>query len=277
MKSPLISICLPLYNSGRHVQGTIASIAAQTCHNWELILVDDCSSDQTVSVVTRMIEDLRDPRVKFYTNATRLGMVENWNRTTAEAAGEFIKLIGQDDLLSPDCLESQCAIMQRHPEVTIVTCARRVVDPGGKPLMVRKCFPREGVFNGRETIRRCLSSGTNIIGEPVSVLFRRSTLGAKNLFEPSILYCTDLDLWLRLLGKGDLYYMLEPKTSYRIHRGAATRSLKHEVFEDFFRLVDRMVERGYFQITRFGRVWLGAKVRLFAFARSVIYALLARG
>lgn len=276
MHPPLVSICVPLYNPGAYIEPTIMSVVNQTYPHWELILVDDCSTDGSDTTVERLLASIGDSRIKYYVNPTRLGMVGNWNRAVELATGEFIKLSGQDDLLRPDCIAAQAAILQQHSGVTVVTCARQVISPRGRPVLVRSALPREGIHDGRQTIRRCLRAGTNIIGEPVAVLFRASTLGTKNLFEPSIIYCTDLDLWLRLLGHGDLYFVAAPKSSYRIHAGAATRRLESQVVEDFFRLIRRMEERGYFKLHPMRRLWLRLKVRILTFSRKVIYTALER-
>src|SRR5947209_672609 len=224
MNSALISVCLPLYNAAAYVEETIGSILAQTYSNWELVMVDDASRDDTAAIVERILATERDPRLRYSVNPQRLGMVGNWNHATSLANGEFIKLIGQDDLLAPDCLQIQSEILTRHATVTVVTCALEVIGPTGKRIMLRKRHARGGLHNGAEMIEQCLRSGTNTIGEPVAVLFRSATLGRRDLFEPAITYCTDLDLWLRLLAHGDLYYIPEPKGSYRIHQAAATRA-----------------------------------------------------
>jgi glycosyltransferase involved in cell wall biosynthesis len=275
MRNDLVSVCLASYNSGGYLEATVKSVVEQTYENWELIIVDDCSTDNTQEVVTSVASRFGDPRIRFVTNPVRLGMVANWNRTVELANGQFIKVLGQDDILKPDCLAVQVAKMQQYPEVTVVTCARQVVGPTDKPILVRRCFPREGIYDGLETIQRCVLAGVNIIGEPVSVLFRASTLGTRELFEVSILYLLDLDFWLRLLAHGDLYFIAEPKTLFRIHPAAATRELEKESVADFFRLVDRVIIRGHFHLSPLRRKWLRMKVHALFLARRLIYRFLA--
>jgi glycosyltransferase involved in cell wall biosynthesis len=275
MHNGLVSVCLASYDAGGYLEATVQSVVDQTYENWELIVVDDCSTDNTREVISGVILKFGDPRLRFFTNPVRLGMVANWNRAVELANGQFIKVLGQDDILKPDCLAIQVAKMRRHPEVTVVTCARQIVGPTGKPILVRKCFPREGIYDGSETIRRCILAGLNIIGEPVSVLFRASTLGTRELFEASIVYCPDLDLWLRLLAHGHLYFLTDPKTLYRIHPAAATRNLEKESVADFFQLVDRVVTRGRFRLSPLRRKWLRVKVHTLFLARRLTYRLLA--
>lgn len=276
MNSELVSVCLPLYNAGSYVEETVRSVLAQTYLSWELILVDDNSSDDTAAVVERVVAQASDARIRFAVNAQRLGMVGNWNHAVGLARGKFIKLIGQDDLLAPDCLEVQAAVLRQYPNINVVTCALQVIGPTGRKILLRQRLPREGQFDGAEMIERCLRTGTNTIGEPVAVLFRSDTLGQRDLFESTITYCTDLDLWLRLLAHGDLYYIAEPKGSYRIHQQAATRALEGEVVTDFFRVVDRVTASGRFHVSALQRMWLAVKVRALLLVRTSIYSLLAR-
>jgi glycosyltransferase involved in cell wall biosynthesis len=276
MHNGLVSVCLASYNSGGYLEAAVQSVVNQTYENWELIIVDDCSTDNTQEVVASVISRFGDPRIRLFTNAVRLGMVANWNRAVELAKGQFIKVLGQDDILKPDCLAVQVGKIQRYPEVTVVTCARQVIGPTGQPILVRRCFPREGIYDGMETIGRCVLAGVNIIGEPVSVLFRASTLGTRELFEASIVYCPDLDFWLRLLAHGDLYFIADPKTLYRIHPGAATRKLEKESVADFFRLVDRVIIRGHFRLSPLRRKWLRMKVHALFLARRLIHRFLAR-
>jgi glycosyltransferase involved in cell wall biosynthesis len=275
MHNGLVSVCLASYNAGRYLEAAVQSVIDQTYDSWELIVVDDCSTDNTREIVASVMSRFGDPRIKFFTNPVRLGMVANWNRAVELASGQFIKVLGQDDVLKLDCLALQVATMDRYPEVTVVTCARQVVGSTGKPVLVRRCFPREGIYDGLETIRRCVLAGVNIIGEPVSVLFRASTLGTRELFEPSVLYCPDVDFWLRLLAHGDLYFMADPKTLYRIHPAAATRKLEKEAVADFFWMVDRVIARGHFRLSPFRRKWLRLKVHALFLARRLIYRFLA--
>ena len=134
----LVSVCLACYNAGNYLEAAVNSVTEQTYTHWELIIVDDCSTDSTPRAVADILSRLADARIRFLTNSERLGMVGNWNRAVSLAKGQFIKLIGQDDILKPDCLEVQVVALQRHPEVTVVTCARQVISPTGKRLLVRR-------------------------------------------------------------------------------------------------------------------------------------------
>ena len=126
--APTVSVCIPAYNAARFIGEAIGSVLAQTCRDFELVVVDDASADDTVDVVRRF----SDPRLRLLRNARNLGLAGNWNRATSEARGRYVKLLCQDDLLRPDCLADQVAVLD-HPgngDVALV-CARRDITPPG--------------------------------------------------------------------------------------------------------------------------------------------------
>src|SRR5437762_1331063 len=114
MRNDLVSVCLPSYNSGGYLEAAVKSVLEQTYGNWELIVVDDCSTDNTQEIITSIISRFNDPRIRFFNNPVRLGMVANWNRVVELANGQFIKVLGQDDILKSDCLAVQVAAMQQY-------------------------------------------------------------------------------------------------------------------------------------------------------------------
>jgi glycosyltransferase involved in cell wall biosynthesis len=266
-----VSVCIPTYNAERHIEATIESVRRQTYTDWELVVVDDCSTDRTRDLVQSVRAKSNDPRMRLHVNPSRLGMAGNWNRALSLASGEFAKILCHDDELSPDCLEAQTKAIVDNPQVCLVTCSRTIVDARGAKLFVRRGLKAEGVYAGLGLIRRCLRAGTNLIGEPSAVLMRRATLLETGSFRESVVYYTDLDLWLRLLLHGDLYFISAPKVRFRVHPGSATRSLQREMLSDYFRLVDSMCAETSIRLSPVERTWLSLKVRALNAARRAIY------
>ena len=108
---PLVSVCIPAYNNAAYIKETIDSVLGQTYTNLELVICDDHSKDDTV----RVIEEIKDDRIKLYKNEKNLGMSGNWNRCLSKCTGEFIKLICADDMLAPDALEKEVGALMKHP------------------------------------------------------------------------------------------------------------------------------------------------------------------
>jgi glycosyltransferase involved in cell wall biosynthesis len=221
MKSikPLVSVCIPVYNGQRFIAGTIESVLRQTLTDYELILVDDHSSDRSLDIMSAYNDD----RLRIVTNDRTLGPERNWNRCLKESKGRYFKLLPQDDVLSPTCLERQASVLDedREKRTALVFCARAIIDAGGRTWMSRR-YPscRKGAVDGRRLIRRCLRFGTNLIGEPGSCLFRKELVSKAGFFDAGIPYVIDLDYWFRLLLLGDGYYLPERLASFRVSEGS---------------------------------------------------------
>ena len=136
--------------------------------------------------------------------------------------GQILKLLPQDDLLAPTCLEMQVAVLDRDTaeRVALVFCARRVVDSGARQLMLRRYRGSTGTVPAEMLVRQCVRRGTNLVGEPGGILFRRGATASVGAFDGSLPYVIDLDYWIRLLTMGDAYYLEEPLVSFRVSPGS---------------------------------------------------------
>jgi glycosyltransferase involved in cell wall biosynthesis len=110
-----VSVLMPLYNKAPYLREAIDSVLAQTFTDWELIVVDDCSSDESVSIV----ESYDDPRIKLHKNERNLGTAGNANRCIALSKGEYLVRFDADDICVPDRIEAQVNYMDAHPEVGV--------------------------------------------------------------------------------------------------------------------------------------------------------------
>jgi glycosyltransferase involved in cell wall biosynthesis len=212
---PAVSICIPSYRGAAHIKASIDSVLAQTWTDFELIVVDDDSPDDTLAVAA----SVDDERITCLRNERRLGAEGNWNRCLREATGRYVKILPQDDLLDPECLARQLALFEADArgELALVFCARRIIDADGRTLFERRPFgPDPRRVDGRAVFRRCLRRGTNVVGEPGGVLFRRDAARAAGEFDATFPYVVDLDYWLRLLEHGEAGYIPETLVSFRV-------------------------------------------------------------
>jgi glycosyltransferase involved in cell wall biosynthesis len=212
--TPLVSVCIPVYNSEHHLADTIRSVLAQTLEDFELIIVDDCSTDRSLEVA----RSFADPRIRLSVNGKNLGGAANWERTCAAASGTFVKLLCGDDLIYPNCLALQVEAFG-HPgsQVALVASRRDIIDSSGRVLLARRGLAgMPTVVRGEDAIRRAVRSGTNPFGEPACVLMRRNLLDRARPFRPLTQYMMDLDMWCRLLSYGDLYAIQEPLAAFRV-------------------------------------------------------------
>ena len=109
--SDLVSIIMPSYNTAQYIADSIESVLAQTHENWELLIVDDCSTDNTDEVVA---EFSIDPRIRYLKNAKNSGAAVSRNRALREARGKWIAFLDSDDLWEPEKLEKQIAFMKEN-------------------------------------------------------------------------------------------------------------------------------------------------------------------
>src|SRR6185369_11714393 len=114
-----VSVCIPTYNYAAYLAETIESILAQNFADFELLIIDDNSTDDTRAVVEPYAQ--QDPRIRFSVNPKNLGMVQNWNHCLAQARGEYIKYVFGDDLLaSPDTLGRMVGLLDDDGAVSLV-------------------------------------------------------------------------------------------------------------------------------------------------------------
>lgn len=212
---PTVSVGIPAYRGAAHIGTAIESVLGQTFGDFELVIIDDDSPDETFATA----DSFQDPRVRCLRNVRNLGPQGNWNRCLTEAAGTYFKLLPQDDVLAPDCLQRQLEVFESdvNREIALVFCARRILDTRGKRVLERRPFGRRARrLTGNTVFRRCLHRGTNVIGEPGGVMFRRELAKAVGPFDATFPYVIDLDYWLRLLAYGNAYYLPDLLASFRV-------------------------------------------------------------
>ena len=173
MSNPKISVCIPSYNCAPFLADAIDSVLAQSYSDFELLIIDDCSTDSSAEIIAGYAE--RDPRIVFLRNESNLGMVANWNRCIELARGEYIHYLFADDLFaSPECLDKMLRVIESDPAISLVVSARNIIDEDSRIKRVASHFRDKKIAPGTEVIRRCLYEARNLIGEPSVVMFRKS-------------------------------------------------------------------------------------------------------
>jgi glycosyltransferase involved in cell wall biosynthesis len=266
----VVSVCIPTYQGAEFLAACIASVLNQSFREFELIIVDDCSTDDTVQVAQRF----DDSRIRLYRSSTNGGAEANWNTCLGYARGKYIKFLPQDDLLSPDCLSSQVMVLEADvaQELALVFCSRTVIDAGGKAYMTRGLPKR---FGGRipsqELIRRTVRAGTNVIGEPGAVLFRRVASSRVGRFDGSLGYVIDLDFWARLLSHGDAWYLPAPLASFRVSRASWSVSIGRGQIADVISFLGRLKNDERYLVKDYEFLLGSTRARLNTFLRELFY------
>ena len=237
MPNDKVSICLPVYNGAKYLEQAIQSVILQTHKNWELIIVDDCSTDDSAKIATKYAQ--QDERIKYTKNENNLGIFFNYNACIEKSVGDFIKPFAQDDTFEPQCLERLVDVLKNNPNTALVTAARAVIDADDKKVATEPFFNQTKVIPGREVITDYVKTFTYRTGTPSQVMFRKKDAGKG--FDPTYYLSGDIEYFFRILEKGDYYYLNEVLVNFRRHGESATVTMLKDMsfVSDAFKLFNK--------------------------------------
>jgi glycosyltransferase involved in cell wall biosynthesis len=202
--TPLITIVLPVLNGERHLGTAIASVCAQTFRSWELLVIDDGSTDRSAAIAERFAHE--DPRVRLISLGRNTGMAAATNRGIRESRGRYIARMDDDDICHSDRLALQFAFLEKNAGCVAVGSQVRLIGPEGD-LLGDKSFPLAD-----QEIRQLMFRFTPL--QHSSVLFRGDSL-REELYDESIRYAEDLELYFRLGRRGSFANLPEFLLQYR--------------------------------------------------------------
>ncbi len=210
----LVSVIMPTYNCGKFISDSIDSVIAQTVSDWEIIIADDCSTDNTGDILRPYLE--KYPNIHYYCLEKNGGPAAARNLAMKKATGRYIAFLDSDDLWHPEKLEKQIEFMRKTGAVFSAT-AYNQIDVDGKKL-------NTAVFPPKKTdYKKCIRL-SNPIGN-LTAMFDRESLGDFEV--PLIKKRNDFALWLKILSKTDYCYgMDEVLGSYRLGRTDSVSSNK---------------------------------------------------
>ncbi|PYE85248.1 glycosyltransferase family 2 protein [Phyllobacterium leguminum] len=242
---PKVSICIPTYNGARYIREAVVSALQQEYPSFEIVIVDNCSTDGTEVLLSELL--LQSDKIHFFKNETNIGLAGNFNKCLEHAQGEYIKYLCADDFLLPGCLEQMAAVLESHPTVSLV-CSGRTNINESRPLGLRRYSSRTAVVSGYEAINRCLFGG-NFIGEPTATMFRKSD--ARSEFRNDLPQLLDMDMWFRLLERGDLYSIASPLCAIRCHSAQITQeNIKSgKIIDDNILIFDEFSKKAYLRVS----------------------------
>jgi glycosyltransferase involved in cell wall biosynthesis len=219
LSHPVVSVCLPVFNGEKYLPSAIESVLSQTLANFELIVVDDCSTDRSLEIISKYAAG--DKRIKLHRNESNLGIFYNYNKCMELGKGRYIKPFAQDDLFYESLLERMVNELEHHPAISLVTCTREYVDEGGAVLSVERHFAHDREMDGKKAAFEMLSTISNFIGEPCAVMFRRKQMGPG--FMPTLPQLGDIEYWVRLLQSGNVFFIADALCKFRVHSGNQTK------------------------------------------------------
>ncbi|MGN6238973.1 MAG: glycosyltransferase family 2 protein [Cellulosimicrobium cellulans] len=212
--SPRVSVVVPAYNNGDYIAATMRSVLDQTFDDFELVVADHSSTDDTWEQLQAFADD---PRVRLVRTEAGGGARRNWNRVSELARGELIKLVCGDDLVHPTMLARQvAAIDAAGPGAVLVASQRDLVDARGDVFVrARGLGDLDGVVDGAEALRATVRSGTNLFGEPACVLMRTDPLRRAGWWQ-DLRYYIDAGSYAHVMVQGQVVALRESLASFRV-------------------------------------------------------------
>ena len=223
--APKVSVCIPVYNGSNFIAESIESVLAQTFEDFQLLVVDNCSTDNTGEIVS----NFSDSRLEYVRNKKNLGIVGNHNHCMRLAKGEYICIWHHDDVMLPGNLKFKVQLLDEHPEVGFVHSNIILIDDRGEVVVPEIWFEgsrHDYIEDGLTAFKKYISylhNGASIfIG---AVLARRSSYQKVGQFNAELPYCLDSEMWLRMM----LFYKIgcigTPLVKYRVHQSTASSEM----------------------------------------------------
>lgn len=213
MQLPLVSVLMAVYNCEKTVEEAIKSIQNQSYSNWELIIVDDCSNDNTYKVVQQL--SVGDYRIKVFKNKTNRTLAPSLNVCASHASGDFFARMDGDDVCDSTRFEKEMVVLLSHPEFAVVSCSLKFFDENGEyGKVLYKEYPHKEDFARTSPICHA------------GCIIRRGVFEQLGGYDesPDVQRVEDYDLWIRLYNEGyQAYNLQEYLYSMRDDRNARKR------------------------------------------------------
>jgi glycosyltransferase involved in cell wall biosynthesis len=268
MNSSLVSICIPVYNSEKYIGEAIKSVLNQTYKNFELLIVDNKSTDNSVSI----IKTFKDKRITLFQNDKNIGMFPNHNKALELAKGDYIKFLMSDDLLPSNCLTNLVKVFENNPNVVLITGIREKINEKGETISYDIPYKKEGTYKGKNIIVKSFRESCWYIGLPSAVAFRKSSINKIGHFleqtqskEFFYGWSVDWEYWLRILTTGNFYFIKKTFCKYRIHDLQGTSQinrnflgrLKHSILlrKQIYQQLNKYLEKSDLDYSILQTIW----------------------
>ena len=252
--NPKVSFVVPCYKLAHLLGECVESILSQTFTDFEVLIMDDCSPDNTGEVAA----SFHDPRVRYIRNEPNLGHLRNYNKGIELSRGEYVRLISADDKLRvPYVLSRYVDLMDSHPNVGYAFCPGMRTKDGidVEVLDYSVHGKRDCIVNGRALLKKLVWSNTIIAA---SGMVRRECYERVSVFPLDMPWAGDWYLWCIFALHFDVGYFAEPMVCYRTHQLSMTNILMHQNLVSCSRedvnmpwiVRHKAIEAGYFELSR---------------------------
>ena len=209
---PRVSVVMPVWNAAPYLRTALKSLSGQSFADYELIIIDDDSTDGTAAIVHDMAKS--DPRVRVIRNQSRVGMGHVFNQGLFAAVGHYVARMDGDDVAHPERLARQVAFLDAHPGVVVVGAQLELIDASGK-LVGSRSYPVSDASLRRAMVR------VSPFAHPVT-MFRREVAVHLGGYDARYAPAEDLHLWVRLSSRGQMANLPDVLLRYRLHDRSVT-------------------------------------------------------
>ena len=216
-----ISVVIPSYNHEKYIAEAIQSVLDQTYQDFEIVITDDGSSDNSV----KLIKEFTDPRIKLFIFSENKGACLAVNNCIENSTGEFIALLNSDDVFLPNKLEVQLNFLNSHPEIGAVFSYAKIINDDSKEFQGKHFYKNIFIQPNRnrfEWLNYFFYNG-NCLCHP-SILIRRECYENVGLYDPRFAQLPDFDLWIRLCQRYEIYIISEELIYFRVRDNEANAS-----------------------------------------------------
>lgn len=220
----MVSVCIPMYNAQDFIEECLYSVIAQTYKDIEIVVIDNCSTDNSLEIVKKVSDD----RIRIIQNDENIGLVGNWNACLKHATGEFVNILCADDVWEKNNLEEKVKIMEQYSNVGAVFSASKVIDENGKVRLKRRPLKRSKLLKGTEFAPWAFSK-KNCFGEPSNILFRKNAVDVVGEYKCGIISVLDWEYNLRLCEISDIYYIDKYLDNFRISTSSTTGTIVDKI------------------------------------------------
>ncbi len=232
----LVSVIMPAYNSERYIRASIESVKEQTYSNWELLVIDDASEDQTSAIIKELAG--ADNRIKLLKNKENQGAGVSRNKGISQAIGEYIAFLDADDLWKPHKLQTQLEFMKENEVSICFSSYDLITEKGEKRKEVIQALPYV-------TYQKLLKS--NYIGN-LTGIYNAAELG--KIYGPEIRKRQDWGLWLMAVKRAEIAKSIkEPLAIYRLRKNSVSGN-KFEMLRYNFNIYHEVLGFGFFKSLR---------------------------
>ncbi len=238
------SVIIPTYNHAQYLRESVNSVLRQTFQDFELIIVDDASQDETKDLVQVWMKN--DPRIRYFRHSVNQGPAVALNTGIQNSRGYFITWMGADDRMLPHNLEKKVFFLENYGNVDVVYSDAEIINSQGETLGVLRPYPASDQPQIVEDLFERLLRKNFIVASTVMV--RKKCLDRFGGFDTNLRYAEDWELWFRLARRCVFAYLPEPLIQYRVREfGAQNTAVQENLDIESMHYILQKVYSLYFQ------------------------------